>query len=114
MSNPYSALPPLPSNLIPYGPLTNCTLALCPIDYSIYECRPSTVASGLFIAFFSIALLLHTWLGIKYRAWFFCIAMIDGCIAEIIGYGGRIMLWQNPFSFAGFLISNREFVNGVM
>ncbi len=30
--------------------------------------------------------------------------MMIGCICDILGYGGRIMLWQNPFSFTGFMI----------
>ena len=27
-----------------------------------------------------------------------------GCVSEMIGYGGRILLWENPFGFAGFLV----------
>jgi len=30
--------------------------------------------------------------------------MIFGCISDILGYGGRIMLWQDPFSFPAFMI----------
>ena len=32
-----------------------------------------------------------------------------GCVSEIIGYGGRVMLWENPFGFAGFLIQISKF-----
>ena len=35
-------------------------------------------------------------------------AMFWGCIAEMIGYGGRIMLWEDPFSFTGFLMQISE------
>lgn len=27
-----------------------------------------------------------------------------GCITEILGYGGRVILFYNPFSFAGFMM----------
>lgn len=30
--------------------------------------------------------------------------MILGCLSEVIGYAGRIMLYNNPFSFVGFMI----------
>jgi hypothetical protein len=31
--------------------------------------------------------------------------MILGCITECIGYAGRIISWNNPFSLNGFLIN---------
>ena len=31
-------------------------------------------------------------------------AMVAGCVCDIIGYGGRIMLYKNPFLFTGFLV----------
>lgn len=30
--------------------------------------------------------------------------MILGCLHEVIGYVGRIVMWNNPWSFAGFII----------
>lgn len=30
--------------------------------------------------------------------------MLMGCVAEIAGYIGRIMLYYNPFSFNGFMV----------
>ena len=32
-----------------------------------------------------------------------------GCVSEMIGYGGRILLWENPFGFAGFLVQISKF-----
>lgn len=32
------------------------------------------------------------------------VGMLLGCASEIIGYIGRIMLWNNPFSFDAFMI----------
>jgi hypothetical protein len=29
--------------------------------------------------------------------------IIIGCIWSMVGYGGRVMLWINPWSFTGFV-----------
>ena len=92
------------SNFVAYGPNENCTLAICPVNASVYEYRPSLVANSLFLALFGVCLILHLIQGLKWRTWFFGIAMFVGCVCEIIGYGGRITLYKNPFSFPGFLM----------
>jgi len=89
---------------VSYGPDANCTLEVCPITASVYEYRLSLAANAVFIALFSVALILHIVQGVRWRTWFFMGAMICGCLSEIIGYGGRIMLYENPFSFTGFLM----------
>ncbi|PSK51723.1 hypothetical protein B9Z65_2990 [Elsinoe australis] len=94
----------LPDNLISYGPDANCTLALCPIQASLYQYRPSLAANTILLILFFIAGLLHLYRGLRWREWSFTACMVIGCICEVLGYGGRIMLWQNPFSFAGFMI----------
>ena len=38
----------------------------------------------------------------------FCMAC--GCICEMLGYGGRIMLYNNPFTFTGFLLQISTFL----
>ena len=93
-----------PQNYVVYGPDANCTLALCPAEASVYQYRPSLAVNTLFLVIFGLALIIHASLGLRYRTWAFATAMILGCVAEIIGYGGRIFLWQNPFSFDGFLM----------
>ena len=35
--------------------------------------------------------------------------MAMGCVSEMIGYGGRILLWENPFGFTGFLVQISKF-----
>ena len=89
---------------IVYGPDANCTLAFCPAQASVYEYRPSLGGNITFLVLFFIALVLHTILGIKWRTFAFAFSMFWGCVTEIIGYGGRIYLWQDPFSFNGFLM----------
>src|SRR5579871_3674916 len=88
---------------ITYGPNENCTLALCPVEASLYEYRPSLAVSISFITLFGLALIIQFIQGVRYRTWAFLFAMFWGCTCEMIGYGGRILMWQNPFSFPGFM-----------
>jgi hypothetical protein len=94
----------LPDNLIVFGPDANCTLAICPIEWSVYQYRPSIPASAVFLALFSIAMIVHTYLGIRWKQYFFMSFMLLGCLVEIVGYIGRILLHKNPFDFIGFII----------
>jgi hypothetical protein len=113
-NNPTSMASPDFSNFNPkhwifYGPQENCTLALCPAKYSVYEYRPSLAANVSFIVLFGISLAIHLYQGFRWHKWAFVIAIFWGCVCEIVGYGGRVMLWINPFSFPGFLSQIGEF-----
>ncbi|CAK7266886.1 hypothetical protein SEPCBS57363_002318 [Sporothrix epigloea] len=96
----------LPDGLIAYGPDANCTLAICPVEWSILNYQPSIAASAVFIALFAIAIVVHAYEGFRWRQTLgsFAVPMILGLIDEIIGYIGRIIMHGNPFSFNGFLI----------
>ena len=94
---------------ISYGPDENCTLTTCDVSSSVYQYRPSIAANAIFIALFGISLIVHIYQGIRWRSWFFTFVMFWGCVAEMIGYGGRVILWKNPFSFPGFLTQISEY-----
>lgn len=94
----------LPGNVIVYGPKANCTLEICPVEWSVYQYRPSLPANATFIALFGLAMAIHIFLGIRWRTWGFMVFMILGCTEAIAGYVGRILLYRNPFSFAGFML----------
>jgi len=94
----------LPDGLISYGPDANCTFALCPLDSTVFTYRPSLAANAIFIALFGIAMLLHLYRGLRWREWSYMSCMVVGCIVEMIGYGGRVLLYSNPWSFAGFMM----------
>jgi hypothetical protein len=98
----------LPNNLISYGPDTNCTLDLCPVSSSALTYRLSLAANGIFIGLFAVTMIIHIVQGIHWKMWGFMVAMVIGCIDEILGYSGRIMLYYNPFSFAGFLMDTSK------
>ncbi|KAF4466124.1 phospholipid-translocating ATPase [Fusarium albosuccineum] len=94
----------LPDGLVVFGPDANCTLDLCPIEWSVYQYRPSLPANIIFIILYAIAMGVHIFLGIRWKSWFYMAFMILGCFYEIIGYIGRLLLYNNPFSFPGFMI----------
>ena len=94
----------LPPGLITFGPDATCDLDTCPVEWSIYTYRPSLPANAFFLAAYAVVGLVHIFLGVRWKSWGFMVGMLLGCISEIIGYVGRIILYNNPFSFNGFMI----------
>ncbi|KAG5950602.1 hypothetical protein E4U53_004766 [Claviceps sorghi] len=90
--------------VVPFGPDGNCDLSTCPLAWSIYTYRPSLAANATFLALFVLLGMVHGYLGYRWRSWGFMVGMLLGCLSEVIGYAGRIMLYNNPFSFGGFMI----------
>jgi hypothetical protein len=76
----------------------------CPVEGTLYGYTPSLAANAFFAGFFGLALLLQIYLGIRYKTWTYMIAIGLGCLAETIGYIGRIMLSNNPYDDIGFNI----------
>ncbi|KAM6484266.1 RTA1-domain-containing protein [Trichoderma sp. SZMC 28011] len=74
------------------------------IDESVYGYRPSLAANVIFAGLFTIALVVHAYLGARWKTWTFMWCLILSCLHEITGYVGRIIMWNNPWSFAGFII----------
>ncbi|KAL8285206.1 hypothetical protein RB597_002351 [Gaeumannomyces tritici] len=102
---PGGGMPPAPRYpFVVFGPGANCTLELCPVEMSVYGYRPSLAANYVFIASFALAGAAHLALGLRTRSWWFMGAMCAGCVVCILGYVGRIMLYYNPWSFAGFMV----------
>ncbi|KAM0467061.1 hypothetical protein ACHAPV_000575 [Trichoderma viride] len=91
-------------NYVAIGADANCTLSVCPVEESILAYRPWLAANIFFAAYFGAIALVHVYLGWRWKSWGFMVGMLLGCASEIIGYIGRIMLWNNPFSFPGFMI----------
>lgn len=89
--------------MVAFGPDTSCTLELCPVEASILGYQPVTAANSVFLAVFALSLIVHVVQGIRYRTWGFMASLVAGCLDEIAGYAGRIVLHDNPFSFNGFI-----------
>ncbi|KAJ8113031.1 hypothetical protein OPT61_g4746 [Boeremia exigua] len=91
--------------LIPFGPLANCTVELCPLEWSVFRYLPNIPANAIFLGAFGLLLILHLFQGVRYKSWTFMSCMLAGCSLEIAGYVGRIMLHGNPFDFNAFLVN---------
>ncbi|KAK3380883.1 parasitic phase-specific protein PSP-1 [Podospora didyma] len=100
-TNPYAGLP---QGAIVFGPKANCTLDICPVQASVFGYRPNLAANTTFIVLFALAGIVHTYLGIRWRSWFFMGCMLLGCVSASIGYIGRVIMWYNPFNFGGFML----------
>jgi len=85
--------------------LTNCTVETCDILSSFYNYRIELGPNVAFLTLFSIAVpwFVGIWLVTRRAAWF-TITMLLGLAAEIIGYAGRIISYENQWSQNGFLI----------
>lgn len=94
----------MPPYMVTYGPKANCTLELCPVEYSVYGYRPSLVANIVLIALYSVAIAIHTYLGIRWKQWWFMGCMVAGGVNAVLGYVGRLLMYQNPFNFVAFMI----------
>ncbi|KAI9890250.1 MAG: hypothetical protein M1814_004285 [Vezdaea aestivalis] len=74
----------------------------CPVSDSIYGYFPNKGANAFFAAAFAILFFAQIVLGLKWKTRFFMGAVTIGTALEAIGYGGRIMLADNPFNDPGF------------
>lgn len=101
----------LPPYAVVFGPKANCTLEICPIQASAYGYRPDLTTNICFTILFAIAGTVHVYLGIRWRSWFFMGCMLIGCVSAVVGYIGRLLMYQNPWNFAAFMIQTREFLH---
>ena len=81
-----------------------CTLDTCPIEASIFDYRPSLAANAAFIALFGISMVVQIAEGVRWKTKAFTSCMVCGCITEMIGYGGRVIMYNDPFEFSGFIM----------
>ena len=76
----------------------------CPVEFSTLGYAPNLPINAFFAAFFGVLLLVHIPLAIRYKTWSYAVAVALGCLGEVVGYIGRIMLHQNPYNQNGFII----------
>jgi len=82
-----------------------CTIETCPLKWSFWAYRPSIPANAIFVALFTISLILYLAQGLASRRFVgFSISMISGGILEVLGYSGRLWANKQPFSENPFLI----------
>jgi hypothetical protein len=76
----------------------------CPVEATIYGYYPGLGANAFFCAFFGVFLLANFILGFRYKTWVFSSIVAIGCFTEALGYVGRIIMNNNPWSSIGFQI----------
>jgi hypothetical protein len=76
----------------------------CTLDGTLYGYYPSLGANAFFAAFFAVCFVWQLFCGIRYKTWTYMIALCLGCVGEAVGYGGRLMLYNDPFDDNGFTI----------
>jgi hypothetical protein len=74
----------------------------CPVEDTIYGYYPSLGLNAFFAAIFAALAIFHIAAGWLTKTWFLAYVLSVGCIAEAIGYAGRIMLHENPYDNTGF------------
>lgn len=74
----------------------------CPVELTTYGYYPDLPANAFFVALFGLCLLATIFLGIRKRTWTYLAVLTIGCFGEAIGYVGRILMHDNPWSSAGF------------
>lgn len=78
--------------------------ATCPVEATIYGYYPSLPANAFFAGFFGIAAIIHLFYGTRYKTWSYMAAISLGCIAESVGYIGRVLMNDNPWNDMAFNI----------
>jgi RTA1 like protein len=83
-----------------------CNLNVCDLTLAAFDYIPSLAGNSFYTAIFGLYIIANLYLGIRHKTWGYMVAMFFGLTSEVIGYIGRIMLWQNPFDPTGnnFLI----------
>ncbi|KAJ4344130.1 hypothetical protein N0V95_006334 [Ascochyta clinopodiicola] len=76
----------------------------CTIEGTLYGYFPSLGANAFFAAFFALCFIVQLVQGIRYKTWTYMIALCLGCFGEAVGYGGRLMMHNDPFADTGFMI----------
>jgi hypothetical protein len=85
-----------------------CSLDTCPIEWSVFQYQPNLAANALFIAIFGTSMLVHLYQGYRWKQWTFAGLVALGCASEMIGYGGRLIMHDDPWSFEGFMLQISE------
>ncbi|KAG9250970.1 RTA1 like protein-domain-containing protein [Emericellopsis atlantica] len=96
--------PPELQYIVVFGPDSNRTLELCPLEWSVYKYRPSLPANISILVLLGIAALTHIYLGFRWKCIWFAVCMVLGSVYGMVGYVGRITMHANPFRFDAFLM----------
>ncbi|KAL5382770.1 hypothetical protein DPSP01_006329 [Paraphaeosphaeria sporulosa] len=75
-----------------------------PLDKAIITYYPNFAGNTIYGVCFIILLFMQLFFGIHKKTWTYMSAVCLGIFGEIVGYGGRLMLNNNPFDMNNFLV----------
>ncbi|EGE84560.1 parasitic phase-specific protein PSP-1, variant [Blastomyces dermatitidis ATCC 18188] len=83
----------------------SCTFEICDIENSYYGYRPTRSANIAFAVIFGVSFLAYVVQAFTSRRFLgFSIAMVLGTLCELIGYIGRILMYDNPWAQNPFMV----------
>ncbi|KAG8528375.1 uncharacterized protein KY384_007293 [Bacidia gigantensis] len=82
--------------------------AQCALSDSFYGYFPSLAANTVFLVLFIFMWIAHGGQGIYYRSWSTFAAMNLGCLCEVLGYIGRLMMHHNPYNLNGVYLFGQD------
>lgn len=74
----------------------------CPVTATLYGYAPNLGANAFFAALFGLLLIAQLIIGTWKRTWTFMLAVGLGVFGEMVGYIGRLIMYNNPWSNSGF------------
>lgn len=76
----------------------------CPVELTTYGYRPNLGGNITLLVIFGLCALAQLFLGVRAKLRAFTFAVTVGCATEAVGYGGRLMMNDNPWSSDGFKV----------
>ena len=74
----------------------------CPIELTTYGYRPNLAVNSFFVGLFGLLCILQIVFGTSRRTWTYMLAVVIATFGETVGYGGRVMMHDNPWDRNGF------------
>ena len=79
-------------------------LNACPISLGFVQYVPNLAGNVFFALLFSLLAIAQIVLGVYWRTWTFAFSMFGGLVIEVVGYAGRCLMHNNPWSIQRFLM----------
>jgi magnesium-transporting ATPase (P-type) len=75
----------------------------CPVSATLYGYRPHLVGNAILCLAFAVCVLLQlgSLICLRVRTWSYMIVLLIGTIVEVLGYMGRLVMNDNPWSTLG-------------
>lgn len=81
----------------------NSVSPLCPLEATIYAYRPNLGGAVIFVALFFLCLVGNFVLAFRMKNYGFSVWILIGIALEVLGYGARIVLWDNPWEYGAMV-----------